>query len=296
MLIEESGCDLQTAVTECTGETGGGGGFGGDAYVGGGIRLSTGETYQCMVGAYGIGDGDGDGIKDYCEAELAEKFRPYLAVKAEDTWYYIGGNEDLRRNPHWSARIGDTANSVKILYALSYYRDLGDPACWGCTAHAGDSEWINLHVFYYGGYWYVRKARLSAHWNAPTESTETVSADNLQFPGQPGRIGVWVAEYKHANYKSEHTCNWSGGWLGISDNCSANRFRPGDPFYEVSAPAYKNLGNSWHQYRNCVPTYDVPIIRIECYWTAGARFTGWQDSSVSGSGGPYFDALTAYSY
>jgi hypothetical protein len=292
MMLEESTCDPLTAVIECGSDTGTGGG-GGSIPTGGGIQLSTGDTYQCMVGAYGAGDGDGDGVRDDCERELAHKFRPYLAVK-QPPWYSFEGDEDLRREEHWAGTLGETSNSVRIFYALSYYRDLGDPTCFGCTSHVGDSEWINLHLFYQNGFWYVRKARLSAHWRETAESTETVSATNLQFPGDPGRVRVWVAEYKHANYKSRHACN--NGGVFDNDDCSGNSFVLGNPFYEVEVLPDANLGNSWHIYRNCVPSREIVSSANECYWMTGAKFRGWTGNYSAPAAGVYHEALTAHYY
>lgn len=289
MMTEE--CDPMTAVIECSGDGTGGGGGGSTAV---GVRLSSGDTYQCMVGAYGPGDGDGDTIRDDCEAELAAKFRPYLALKAHDPWYTIAGDDDVRREEHWAGRLGDTHNAVKIFYALSYYRDMGDPTCLGCTSHVGDSEWINLHVYYQNGYWFVNKARLSAHWRSSAESTETVLAQDLEFPGEIGRIRVWVAEYKHANYKSRHACN--NGGVFDNDDCSGNSFELGNPFYEVEVLSSANLGNSWHQYKNCVRSRKTDSPHVECYWEPTARFRGWTGNYSADNAGPYHEALTAYSY
>lgn len=289
--MSATSCDPATAVIECVDEHGSAGPI---TYAGGGVQLSSGYTYQCMVGAYAPGDGDGDTVLDVCERELAQRFRPYLALRARDYWYSIAGDDDVRREEHWAARTGDFANSVKIFYALSYYKDMGDPTCLGCTGHDGDSEWVNLHLFYANGLWYVDRARLSAHWHALAESTETVDAQNLEFPGEPGRIRVWVAEYKHANYKSKHACN-NGGALD-QDDCSDNSFVLGSAFFEVEVLPDANLGNSWHQYKNCVPSRKSVSPYQECYWNPGVRFKGWSHYRYRDDAGPYHEPLTAYSY
>lgn len=290
MLLEEGNCDPRTAKMECYPESGGGT----LAPAGGGVQLSTGDTYQCMVGAYGVGDGDGDGVRDDCEQELAQKFRPYLAVMKHDPWYTIAGDDDLRREEHWAGTLGETSGSVRIFYALSYYRDLGDPTCFGCSSHVGDSEWINVHLYYQNGSWYVRKARLSAHWRSTAESTETVTASYLEFPGAPGRARVWVAEYKHANYKSRHACN--NGGVFDNDDCSANTFVLDHPSYEVEVLSSANLGNSWHPYRNCVYSRKLASAVQECYWVPGDDFRGWTGNYSASAAGVYHEALTAHYY
>ncbi|HEX8830232.1 MAG TPA: hypothetical protein VF705_03650 [Longimicrobium sp.] len=286
-----SSCDPLTAVIECVDEVGSGGPA---TYAGGGVQLSSGYTYQCKVSAYAPGDAYGDTLLDDCERELAQRFRPYLAVRARDYWYTIAGDDDVRREEHWAARTGDFPNSVKIFYALSYYKDMGDPTCLGCNGHDGDSEWINLHLFYANGFWYVDRARLSAHWHSFAESTETVDAQNLEFPGEPGRIRVWVAEYKHANYKSKHACN-NGGVLD-QDDCSGNSFALGNPFFEVEVLPDANLGNSWHPYKDCVPSRKSASPYQECYWSPDVRFKGWSHYRYRDDAGPYHESLTAYSY
>lgn len=285
MYDEFSDCDPRTAKVECETEGGSGG------PVPGGIALPSGFTYQCMVAGYSPGDEDGDGVLDSCEYEIAYAFRPYLTLAYNDF--------DTRREEYWAGKKGDNAYAVQIFYALSYYNDGGDPETMGSYSHQGDSEWIVLQVSYHGGKWRVDRAKLSAHWGAWTNSTETVSYGDLQYPDgvYRGRLRSWAARNKHANYKSLSACD-SGAWW--ADNCDTNWSSITNPYYAVEILADANLGNSWHTdqggFKNCVLSREgQPWGRWECYWLPNYHFFGWQDPS-SGGAGVYYDALTAHGF
>lgn len=225
---------------------------------------------------------------DQCEFELAYAFRPYLAV---NNW----GVDDLRREEYWSVKAGTGAYDIDIFYALSYYRDLGDPTCGGCTAHRGDSEWILLRVYPQAGKWWLRQAKLSAHWNSDAESTETVDAGALQYPNGTGygRPLVWVATHKHANYKSQNACN-NGGWLD-NDDCSSSSWATNNPAFETEVLPSANLGNSWNPLINCLTTRENGGTNVECYWVPHYTFNGWQFGDEP-SAGPYHTALTGHGF
>jgi hypothetical protein len=239
-------------------------------------------TGACVVTTSAPGDSDADGLLDQCEEELAYAFRPYLAVNT-------GSEDDVRREEYWAAKRGDTQFAVQILYALSYYLGLGDYKCGGCTSHLGDSEWILIRVVPSGGKWRVTRAKLSSHWNTPQDGTETVAADDLQYPDgiSYGRPRIWVAYRKHANYKSSLACemgpvNYGDPWGG-TDTCSGNSFSLGNSFFEAEVLPSANLGNSWAQKVTCVGSRETTSTQMECYWLP-YTFRGWQNQPGEAAG------------
>lgn len=63
-------------------------------------------------------DADMDDLGDACETLLASTFAPLLT--------YESTNDYLAREPHWAARWVTTGSTARIIYLLSYYRDLGN--------------------------------------------------------------------------------------------------------------------------------------------------------------------------
>jgi hypothetical protein len=274
-----SECDPLTAVIECPDDDNSGG------VPAGGQAIPSGFTYQCMVPHGSPGDADADGVLDLCEFEVANTFRPYMAYATNDS--------GTGREEYWAVKRGDTQYSVQVFYAQSYYDDGGDPETGGYTRHQGDSEWIVMQVSYHGGKWRVDRAKLSAHWGAVTNSTETVGYGDLSYPDGTyrGRPLVWSARNKHANYKSRSACN-SGAWW--QDDCSSNTYNTWSPFYALEILSNANLGNVWSQTLNCVLSRKgLPGGRYECYWQPQYKFYGWQ-IPTDGGAGPYYDALAAH--
>jgi hypothetical protein len=218
---------------------------------------------------------------------LAYAFRPYLSV--------LNPGDETGREEYWSVRRGDIDRSIKIFYALSYYKDLGDLQLGNVTAHPGDAEWIILQVTYANGRWGLQQAKLSAHWDTGAESTETVAAAELQYPdgGATSRPLVWVAEGKHANYKSRSACN-SGGKF-YQDSCFWNSYVIGDPFYDVEVLSSANLGNSWHQAGQFYSSRKTASYFAETYWLQ-MKFYGWQNERDDPDSGGYYKPLTVHGF
>lgn len=215
---------------------------------------------------------------DFCEKQLAYAFAPELA-------YFHGDN--VGREPRWAARpLGD---EVRIIYLLSYYRDLGPDfsVCetnfaWligeldKCSGHAGDSELIVLDVYYNTStrHWLLNQGIYSQHegFKAYTRTTKAYPV-SLYYPGKLGGYPrSYVARQKHANYASDAECD-AGAVLG-SDDCSS------DSFARVEAGATLTIGSrAYHnQWQDCMESSN-PLFAgngvIECYWT-NRRFSGWQ--------------------
>lgn len=231
-------------------------------------------------------DVDRDGITDECEDPLARAFAPTLWESATD--------DAIGKEPFYSVSPYPYAlGKIQIIYALSYYRDAGDPLTRS-YAHDGDSEFIIVEVVPIGDNFTTNFAVdyvfLSAHWDTEVESSQRVHYSNLWFNNDVHRASaeVWVAEDKHANYRSRAACE-NGGWspFGLSaDECD-------DLYYKKPLvdwyPWRGNLGSQYHaanpmpdmQMQNCVSAlvYDPPDVSprvgTECYWNVGARFAGW---------------------
>lgn len=179
-----------------------------------------------------------------------------------------------------------------------------------CNGHAGDSEFILLDVSYNATtkHWFLADAKYSAHtWHVDFAQRASDSAlyvdpssdgggsgyprNYLEYPD--GKVGgyprAWVANRKHANYPTQAYCDGPGG-LGGADECYLPRYLTR---LEVAASA--NIGSRTSPFINCVPTSrtDHPAYGQgvqECYWSMGATFTGWFNTS---DGGLPYGALLA---
>lgn len=276
-LMAESTCDPYTAVIECPIEPGTGGGGG---YQPTGIQLPSQFTHtECTTNL--STDQDLDRILDPCEYQLALAFRPRLAFDTDE--------DNADREPYWAvARHATQPGWLRIFYLIAYREDGGTPN-GGFTAHQGDSEFIIIDVEHLGAAkWALTRATLSAHWQKPTDNTATYGYDVLEFPESfRGRPRIWVAEDKHANYRSKSVCD-AGAWY--ADNCNDGR----DTGETLDILASANVGNSFHI---GVRLLDRVTSRqgypgIEYLWT-GTSFRGWLTPSGDGSG-PYSESLVFF--
>lgn len=247
-------------------------------------------------------DTDRDGLSDRCELELAAAFAPSLRVAAG------GCNWDTSVAP---ARLGGEylfavesmgADRVRVAYLPAYYRDCGwtGVKCWlplvDCAAHDGDSEAIMLDLVRDADAtsWSVEAVFLSAHCFGSGDDCRWYRGAELErFRWANGRARgapiVWVADGRQANYPSRSACD--GGHSSI-DSCDQNdlgyrypirderqnigsRDVPIDSDGCVTAEA---LGSS-----SSLTASDVE----ECFWTADARFSGWQEAGSGEGVTPY---------
>ena len=216
----------------------------------------------CWVDDGASGDDDSDGFLDSCEYAVARAFAPELRIQSGDSY--------SSREPYWAAEADE--DGARIFYALAYHRD---------ADHYGDSEFIVMDVEYGpGSYWRFEKVFLSAHYGAPTpgyDSSEwvprnTYPAYSNQRPHVPV---VWVADGKHANYKSQDACN-SGA--NATDDCSGPSV-----IENIAVFSDANLGRRYDTILNCVDSRsDYP--GNECFWTAD-RFEGWYSDPPSDASG-----------
>jgi hypothetical protein len=248
-----------------------------------GVFLGSGTTpATCTDGT----DADQDGLEDFCETNLSQAFAPELRYWDAD---------EVGREPHLAVRPLDAgADSARIAYLISYYRDSGSSTWWcslpfapsSCNGHNGDSEVIYLDVYYrpLTQHWVLSRAQYSQHDGIATFTRGSSSYPTaLQYPSHPGAYPrSWVAEGKHGNYESQVACN-SGGTLGTDTCVDVNTSA------RIVAGASLNIGSSAHHTsaQDCMPSSDPTYIyygsgRLECYWTNTA-FRGWVPTWIGGA-------------
>ena len=278
-------CNEELAIEPCDG-----GGFVPGSWgtsVGGGQTEAS--CYQPGIGA--SADADGDGVVDSCEYDLADAFRPFLAQSTADC--------NLGREPYWGVRYGpgsSGAPSFIIFSALSYYYDCGSPrpdCFYSRGPHRGDSEFIVLQVSQVQGgvsKWVLDYATLSAHWGTEADYTATYAGQDLDYGSYDWRVRplVWVAEGKHANYRSRSVCDSGAGYY---DNCDRNV----DHGATLDILPWANLGQSAFPFigANAPVPSRAGAPGGEYFWTNN-RFLGWDAvPSASGSSSPYLESLSA---
>jgi len=275
-----------------------------------GIYLEGIDPGYCAAGS----DTDGDGLDNFCEKMLSWAFRPELRYWDQD---------DVRREPYWAAR-SLSPDTVRIIYLLSYYIDLGaanSTSCWNswgwlgllgydvakwCNGHNGDSEAVVLDVSYdhQTQHWVLRYASVSAHEHYHYASPNQWGVAALTYPEHDGGYpAVYVSQKKHANYYAVSACNNGGPYVRIiggeiyTDDCSA-----------VNTAARLEWSNGWNVGSsanppstwlvNCVesrnPAYEYyGQGKQECYWDA-VPFRGWVPDQIGGGQAGGYDLRLAY--
>jgi hypothetical protein len=273
-----------------------------------GVSIPSGKTYN---DCYKPGqfdettDRDQDGVDDGCEFELAWAFRPQLRTMTNDC--------DLRRAPYFAVRqktSNDWGGVIYIFYALSYFYDCGVPfSCptfiAQCNPHAGDTEWIILEVgpspVGSNGPWALKYGTLSAHWNTGNDQTAGYEASDLEDADNSPGFGaprIWVAEDKHANYRTQGGCDGSG-WLNL-DNCE----HPRSTYDTLDFLAQHNLGRKAPGFRfigdpGISPVYDRTNPynpSPEYFWNQAGHFCGWNYYPASPCAETYYTSLDAYGF
>ncbi|MBA3406411.1 MAG: hypothetical protein H0U13_17295 [Gemmatimonadaceae bacterium] len=176
---------------------------------------------------------------------------------------------------------------IRVFYAVSYYSDCGVPQIFcqynaNCYGHAGDSEFIIAEVASYGGRWALRRVTLSAHWNSDgTDQGVTYGSGDLEYGGDINSTNpvIWVAEGKHANYRSQAVCN--GGAFFFLDRCD-------DPgaLVAVEVLSDANLGNSGIEPGQSQIIFGEIGSRTgrpgnENFWSTTYFFLGWWNRAES---------------
>lgn len=272
----------------------------GTGVIEGGTTLpSTYTWYYCIGAGTGLPSGsdmDNDGLRDDCEYQLAYAFRPHLAMN--------GSDEAPEHEPYYSVKRITTSPdaTVGIFYALSYYRDPGDP--FGTIeAHDGDSEFIVLEVRPAADSRYVLSyATLSSHWNAPYDADHTARYQymDLEYPSEyRGRPRVWVSWNKHANYRSRAVCDdmWN-------DTCDT--FYTSTVYRDAEIIPSANLGNNFNtgteqpssRLIDCTGSRYAQVYGLygtECHWRL-YYFYGWHYPKGQAASGTYRYSLEFWSY
>jgi hypothetical protein len=226
------------------------------------------SSAECSVTTAFVDDMDDDLLLDACERLLAEAFEPYLHFYGAD-----GDPARRARRPKWAVQwdypFGMASGMATIYYAFSYENDFGVPGT-GVTSHYGDTEFVIVNVIdILGGEWLVSNIFLSAHFDAPTDSSDWVWPTLFDYETGLHGVGhpvIHVAENKHANYVDTIECDLGGATF---DNC--NGAPTAQEWLGISLDG--NLGSR-----------DVPLLsrdvdpvtgHAEAYWSS-LRFCGWQ--------------------
>ena len=181
------------------------------------------------------------------------------------------------------------AGAVSIFYALSYFEDYGDPDLGGLSAHLGDGEFIVVDAFE-GTDGILRSERvfLSAHFGNWNDASAWFVFEELDFEeDEEGHLHpvVYVAEWKHANYRNLGECDMGSFF---ADHCEEGTLEP------VGIERGRNIGSFDSHIRDGVD-HDG---NREFYWTS-IRFCGWQVSSLEEGAraecsSPYDEFLSAW--
>ena len=228
-------------------------------------------------------DADRDGIRDYCEYDIAHMFRPVLNVAKKDSAINS-------RETYWAVRRGN-ARTLYVFYALAYHRDVG------LNGHAGDSEFILIKVHNIRSrYLIADSVTMSAHFGTLGNRSERGRV--FEWRDDNSRPVIWVANGKHANYKSMIACEeplsinvptdmLSKVFTGIlskitADDCSGERQE-----VDLKVLQFRNLGGHGLPLVNCVWSRMYDYQYPECFWGMDDRFRGWLKYREPGSATAY---------
>ncbi len=126
---------------------------------------------------------------------------------------YYDRFDNVRGEPKWAAMLSSEF-TVRVFYALAYYRDLGPvvDVClqvgddwFDCFPHWGDSEVIVLDVTYdfETDHWVLSELHLSRH-----TSTDHYGASSFTYTDKLfGYPRIFVSRQKHANYRNDEDCD-----------------------------------------------------------------------------------------
>lgn len=217
-------------------------------------------------------DADGDGLTETCEYLIAHTVRPRL--------HFSAGERHSDRESYWAAtpiesgRTSSAIDRISVLYFMGYHDD---------AEHRGDTEFVIVDIEADGGgTWHVYRIFTSAHWR----SAFLVSVDYSEENGganfnyyDDGRPFIYVAEGKHANYRTDWDCD-GGSVLGW-DTCD-EPYRDED----VEILEERNIGDMQQPLINCVSIPSSLYLGTECFFEPGDKFLGWWDLDSGGSTPP----------
>jgi hypothetical protein len=243
----------------------GGGSSGGGDPCPGCIGVDAGFfSYEECVAA-GQVDQDVDGIADECEYQLANAFKP--------AFWWDSGDSNLGREPHYAVRTYPD-QSMRIFYALAYYRDGGMPIT-GWEGHAGDSEFIIVDVSFNANLqrWTTNTVFMSAHFRQANDRSRFYAWSELTYDDghSRGRPRVWAAKEKHSNYATQSGCHFYE---------SCNGLQGGSLMIQRTA----NLGSSQHKTVDWTyGFYPTGRSSMEGFWSA-STFCGWTGQACATTG------------
>lgn len=229
-----------------------------------------------------ITDADHDWLDDGCELELARGFAPRWSMGEQD---YCPDGE-----PTWAAKYFPVPSAVRIAFMPAYYDDCGDT-----DSHPGDSEFVMVEVGfnYTTQHWEFRGMWLSAHYearvyNVSWDRSDWVSVSDANFSRRPlGHPYVAVSAGKHANYKSEQTCNKTVvNQLGNGEWCWGSVTSP----FRFPIDPSRNVGSRF-QPLGCLGSTKrfAGNGRTECFYSENKRFAGWHTGAAGETG--YWELL-----
>lgn len=236
-----------------------------------GVLASTHGGASCPNEAYRLEancDMDMDGLYDGREFDLALQFEPYLWFSPTEE--FSSPEEGFRsdRLSHFAVEpVSD--GGVSIFYALSYFRDYGDPTLGGLSNHLGDSEFLVVNL---DAQWQLSQVFFSSHHRMWNDSSKWCTPSEMEFEvddeGHSHPV-VYVAEWKHANYRSLDECE--AGSL-FNDHCEEGTLE------RVGIERDRNVGNPVEHIIDDVHFNG----NHEFYWTH-LHFCGWQEPSIESS-------------
>lgn len=297
VFTEQEECD-ETAIIPCE-EPGGGGGWpffnDGDSRLyeapndpspgAPGVWLGTNvNPSACFTTGRGTvtsNDTDGDGLANHCELPIARSFAPML--------HFANGDQCPGGEPYWSAKRFPNG-VVRVAYMMAYYEDCGYDTRIQNSAHSGDSELVMVEMKYNSGtqHWEFNRMWLSAHyeatfWGTDQDYSEWVSAAQTDFYDRSLALpNIWVAEDKHANYRSIAKCEDTGAWE-YRDDCGS--------LYLIRflVEGSRNAGSRYVDLVDCVRSEErTSSTRTEGFYTdCHNSFRGWNEQHYGKAPAPY---------
>lgn len=213
--------------------------------------------------------------------------------------HFANGEQCPGGEPYWAAKRFPNA-MVRIAYMPAYYEDCGYDTRIKDSAHTGDSEFVMVEVAFNSTtqHWIFNRMWLSAHyeatlWGTDQDYSEWVGVPYTSFHNRSLAFpDIWVAEDKHANYRSIAVCEQTGAWE-YSDNCGS--------LYKVRYPVYEDR-NAGSRYKDllggCVlSTEKTSSTRTEGFYTeCQSAFRGWNERNYGKEPGTYRHILFKYHF
>lgn len=221
-----------------------------------------------VEGTVTVDNQDEDGLKDVCEYELANAFRPRLI--------FHPGEDFESRETYWAARRADDHGYVvEVFYALAYHDD---------ATHIGDSEWMQLTLAWDGfspnNYWSLNSAYYSAHFGTANDNSVNYGFSDLTYPDQhQGKPYAWLGEGKHAAYNED--CDF----FFSLDECDYGWAEYVEVLQDRNLGAWGPIGAILV---NCVTSQVGQASDLhslpgdECFWTYGPGTDGYTDAYFDG--------------